>query len=116
MLLFVCSEAAESKLVKLETSLTVILPPIVECSLAVAYNKQLEDHIKKIQLNLFKAEESGSHLAWSSLFEMMLIMTNKKEEKGCQQSNKQMMCGIKNFFFSANCQRRKGEKLKKRSE
>ena len=29
MLFFVCSEAAESKLVKLETSHTVILPPMV---------------------------------------------------------------------------------------
>ena len=29
MLLFVCSEAVESKLVKLETSHTVILPPMV---------------------------------------------------------------------------------------
>ena len=28
MFLFVCSEAVESKLVKLETSFTVILPPI----------------------------------------------------------------------------------------
>ena len=29
MLFFVCSEAAESKLVKLDTSRTVILPPTV---------------------------------------------------------------------------------------
>ena len=33
MLFFVCSEAGESKLVKLETSRTVILPTNNECSL-----------------------------------------------------------------------------------
>ena len=34
MLLFVCTENTESKLVKLKTSHTVILPPYGECSLA----------------------------------------------------------------------------------
>ena len=37
MLFFVCSEAAESKLVKLETSHTVILPPNGECSLVKVF-------------------------------------------------------------------------------
>ena len=54
MMLFACSEAVESKLVKLETSHTVILPPKGECSLALGSKARFKCTVHQFESRQYK--------------------------------------------------------------
>ena len=60
MLIFVCSEVVESKLVKLETRYTEILPPTVLCLTAMRFQ---EENYGKVDFTNFHFFDSNLHFS-----------------------------------------------------